>query len=217
MQTRSVRRPALKAVTQTLTAAVVLLALVASTVWEPAWAADSAAATPAAPTSSATTAPARAHEASKPMARIDLLDVERQQTSTQASPVPNLSAANRMLQRQGPVFIENRGQFDSRVKFLVKGNGADLWLTNEGIVFDFQRPVAQQDSAATDEKRKTPGALSPDRGRFDPRMKSDPPAMERLVFTQKFVGASANPTIEARDPQPGIYNYFPTRLSPVRS
>src|ERR1039457_2245738 len=40
-------------------------------------------------------------------------------------PAPNLAAANQMLQRQGPVFIENRGQFDPRVKFLVKGNGAN--------------------------------------------------------------------------------------------
>ncbi len=34
--------------------------------------------------------------------------------------------------------------------------------------------------------------------------------MERLVFKQKLVGPNPNPTIEARDPQPGIYNYFPT-------
>jgi hypothetical protein len=45
-----------------------------------------------------------------------------------------LQTANTKLMLQGPVFIENRGQFDPRVKFLVTGNGANLWLTNEGIV-----------------------------------------------------------------------------------
>src|SRR5271157_2051276 len=86
--------------------------------------------------------------------------VPRQQTSAQAAPAPNLSAANQVLQRQGPVFIENRGQFDSRVKFLVKGNGANLWLTNEGIVFDFQRPTVKQSPDASQEKRESLKPLS---------------------------------------------------------
>ena len=58
------------------------------------------------------------------------------QRSGEAAPASGLAAADQMLQRQGPLFIENRGQFDPRVKFLVTGNGANLWLTNEGIVFD---------------------------------------------------------------------------------
>lgn len=127
-----------------------------------------------------------------------------------ASPTTTLPAANQMLQAQGPVFIENRGQFDSRVKFLVTGNGANLWLTNEGIVFDFQRPMDKPSPDASTEKREPSKSLSPGRAPIDPRLKSDPPPMERLVFKQKLVSPNPNPTIEARDPQPGIYNYFPT-------
>jgi Beta-propeller repeat len=123
---------------------------------------------------------------------------------------PDLSAANQMLQRQGPLFLENRGQFDSRVKFLVTGNGANLWLTNEGIVFDFQRPASKQSGTAAEEKPASLKRLPLGRGTSDPRQKSDPPSMERLVFMQKLVSGNPNPTIEARDPQPGIYNYFPT-------
>ena len=132
------------------------------------------------------------------------------QVTPRGSDPLSLQAANQMLQGQGLVFIENRGQFDSRVKFLVKGNGANLWLTNDGIVFDLQRPAAKPDSALTVARSGGATTSSLDSKHFDPRMKSDPPPMERLVFKQKLIGASANPTIEARDPQPGIYNYFPT-------
>ena len=31
---------------------------------------------------------------------------------------------------------------------------------------------------------------------------------ERLVFAQDFVGTNKHPTLEARNPQPGTYNYF---------
>ena len=132
------------------------------------------------------------------------------EASPRASNPLTLSAANQMLQGQGLLFIENRGQFDSRVKFLVKGNGANLWLTNDGIVFDFQRPAAKQGSATTAKNAGAVTTHSQSSQHFDPRMKSDPPPMERLVFKQKLVGPNPNPTIEARDPQPGIYNYFPT-------
>jgi hypothetical protein len=36
----------------------------------------------------------------------------------------------------GTRFIENKGQFDSNVKFQVKSGGKTLWLTSTGIVFD---------------------------------------------------------------------------------
>jgi uncharacterized repeat protein (TIGR01451 family) len=193
---------------QTLVVGLVLLGLFTSMVWEPVWAADSASATPPASASNATNAPGRAHEASKPVPRTDLPDVPRPQQSGQATPAPNLSAANHLLQRESPVFIENRGQFDSRVKFLVKGNGANLWLTNEGIVFDFQRPQEKQSPGATEKRREAPKPSARGRESFDPRLKTDQPPMERLVFKQKLVSANPNPTIEAHDPQPGIYNYF---------
>ena len=208
MRTRSLLRFSSQGVPQTLTVAVVLFGLFTSTIWEPAWAAESAAASPSASGPSATAAPARADKASKPAPPTRLPDVPRQQTSAQTSSTPNLSAANQMLQGQGPVFIENRGQFDSRVKFLVKGNGANFWLTNEGIVFDFQRSTDKQSPNATEGKRDVLKPSSRGREGFDPRVKSDPPPTERLVFTQKVVSANSNPSIEARDPQPGIYNYF---------
>lgn len=36
-------------------------------------------------------------------------------------------------------FIENRGQWDSRALFLSRTNGLDLWISQDGPVFDFNR------------------------------------------------------------------------------
>ncbi len=194
---------------QNLTVALALLVLSASTIIEPARAADSH--SPAVPSASAPNNPnpgSRNPVASKPVPQPNLADALRPQHSPPAPPAPSLADANQILQRQGPLFIENRGQFDPRVKFLVTGNGANLWLTNEGIVFDFQRPAGKQSANAAEEKRAASAGAVPQH--CDPRLKSDPPPMERLVFKQKLVSGNANPTIEAHDPQPGIYNYFPT-------
>lgn len=136
MRTRLLRSYLLE-VLQTLTAAVVLLGLFTSTIWEPAWAADApAATTPAASTSSAakTGPPAKAPQ---PPSATAPPDIREHKTSTQSPSDLTLQTANEKLQQQSPVFIENRGQFDDRVKFLVKGSGANLWLTNEASFSTF--------------------------------------------------------------------------------
>jgi hypothetical protein len=109
--------------------------------------------------------------------------------------LPNPQALMQKLNAERPIFIENRGQWDSRVKFQVKTRGGALWLTNDGIVFDFVRP---KQGNSPNSQALTPPLDSKDRL----------PELERLVFQQKFVAPNASPTIEARDPLPGIYNYF---------
>src|ERR1017187_832631 len=113
MNARTVLSSCFQGLPQTLVVALVSLGLFTSMGWEPAWAADSAAVTSPASATGATTAPARDQAASKPAPPTNLPVVSRQQHSGPASPAPNLSAVNQMLQQQGPVFIENRGQFDS--------------------------------------------------------------------------------------------------------
>jgi len=55
-------------------------------------------------------------------------------------PTPGVRATT--LATGTAAFIENRGQFDTRVKFQWKGGGRTLWLTEQGIVFDAIRPQA---------------------------------------------------------------------------
>jgi hypothetical protein len=98
-------------------------------------------------------------------------------------------------------FIENQGQVDEKVKFYVRNGGQTVWLTNEGIVFDLLRTKDKTGQ----EKLKPP--LDPVYPKLR-RGEQQEVERERLVFTQIFLGANKTPTIEAKDPQPGIYNYF---------
>jgi hypothetical protein len=106
---------------------------------------------------------------------------------------------------RNPVFIENQGQFDEKVRFRVVGNGAGLWLTDQGIVFDFVRRKNSHELLLPE----AGGAFNVGRrdGLFG-RKKSDSHELERIVFSQKLVGAGSKPVIEANDPLPGTYNYF---------
>jgi len=43
---------------------------------------------------------------------------------------------------QSGTFIENKGQWDSRVKFLARSDGVDSWVTKDGVVYDFHKSVS---------------------------------------------------------------------------
>jgi hypothetical protein len=57
-------------------------------------------------------------------------------TTQRATP---LDRAKQELAGQQPVFIENRGQWDRRAKFLLRSPGLDLWITDNGVVYDLNR------------------------------------------------------------------------------
>ncbi|MGO9267517.1 MAG: hypothetical protein ACLQBA_21990 [Candidatus Binataceae bacterium] len=111
-----------------------------------------------------------------------------------------------MKMTAGPVFIENQGQFDSRAKFQVRGNGRTLWLTDKGIVFDSMREKVKTSAQATTESRGH-SARSTLASKFGIG-KLQPHKFQRLVFDEDFVRANQAPIIEAKDRRPGIYNYF---------
>jgi hypothetical protein len=106
---------------------------------------------------------------------------------------------------RNPVFIENQGQFDEKVRFRIVGNGASLWLTDQEIVFDFVRRKDSHELLPPE----ADGAFKVGRGgRLLGLRKSDNPELERIVFSQNLVGAGSKPVIEAKEPLPGTYNYF---------
>jgi len=89
-------------------------------------------------------------------------------------------------------FVENEGQWDSRVKFQLQNGGKTLWLTDAGIVFDSVRATVRK---ADPEKQ----AIPPRAARRD---------SERSVFCEDFVGAAAAPDVDPIDIQLGEYNYL---------
>ena len=105
-------------------------------------------------------------------------------------------------------FIENRGQFDSNVRFQAKSGAKVLWFTNAGLVFDVVRPVAT--STEADPQSRRPHDPAPEMSQRGSGSQLAPPGSksERLVFSEDFAGGSIAPTIEASAAQPGLYNYF---------
>ncbi len=83
-----------------------------------------------------------------------------------------------------PIFIENMGQFDPKVKFQVKVGSQLAWLTSEGIVFDASRQASGG------------------------RTQSESRTVDRLVFSEDFAGTQCCSKLEGKNPQPGVYNYF---------
>jgi hypothetical protein len=102
--------------------------------------------------------------------------------------------------RSAPVFIENRGQFDSRVRFQVKVAGKVLWLTDKGIVFDIQKSRSVRSAGRTASPARGPAS-----GRVSPPMNQ---AKDRLVFTENFIDSQEHPVIETKSPRAGSYNYL---------
>ena len=100
--------------------------------------------------------------------------------------------------RRTPAFIENRGQFDERVRFQLAAGGSRIWLTASGISFETLRPKDGERKVIATNPRPDPRLLPRD-------IASD---FERLVVSESFVAANRSLEFEPRDPQPGIYNYL---------
>jgi len=230
MSIRALLRSFFQGISQTLVVSVVLLALFNSTIWAPALEASpfgaasstSLAASPAAPAGSASSNPPPKSYDHPSSQLLEPKDAAAPSTAavpakigtgaarkSMDAPQPSLQAVTEKLSAQSPVFIENRGQFDSRARFQVKGNGPTAWLTDDGIVFDLSRPAKQPEKpgviGAGDSSTAKPqptalahkGAVVPDAVPFD-----------HVVVTQKLVGANPHPVMEGRNPLPGLYNYF---------
>jgi hypothetical protein len=88
-------------------------------------------------------------------------------------------------------FEPNRGQTDSRVKFLSHAGHRTLWLTNdEAVLAVGRRPRAHLSNGRGSEKSRPANESAP------------------AVLRMKFVGANANPRIAGEARQQGTVNYF---------
>ena len=104
-------------------------------------------------------------------------------------------------------FIENRGQFDERVRFQLKTHKQTVWVTNTGITFDTLR-VRPEKSGVSGAKGTEPAKASRlPRGLIDPA-KAETPSFDRLVFSEDFAGTECCSKVQGMRAQPGLYNYF---------
>ncbi|HXR75610.1 MAG TPA: hypothetical protein VN737_06525, partial [Bryobacteraceae bacterium] len=101
-----------------------------------------------------------------------------------------------------PVFIENLGQFDKRVRFQIKMGDKTAWLTESGIVFEVIRAASRDQDPSLPE----PGRLRADSG----IVKSPVQALERFVFAEDFANSGRCVAAEPKSELNSTYNYFPS-------
>jgi hypothetical protein len=121
-------------------------------------------------------------------------------TSTTAGSAANLAQAQQTLARQPAIFIENKGQWDSQAKFLLRSPGLDLWITNNGAVYDLNR-VEQVDAKGP----RLAGAARP-----ESPISSEVPQL-KVTRTPVFItyeGASRQATAVGSGKLPEYHNYY---------
>jgi hypothetical protein len=113
-------------------------------------------------------------------------------------PVPGISLpqAQHTHNNRGAIFIENKGQWDRQVKFLLKSPGLDMWITERGVRYDL--------FTLTSTEKTT------ERNRFRIDQNVEPPAMTRRghVVDISFVGSAFAPAARGIHMHPGAHNYF---------
>ena len=124
--------------------------------------------------------------------------VARFEEVTSAEKTTSLGAVM-ALQNQAPVFVENRGQWDSQVRFQLQRGGKTLWVTKTDLVFDIPRTEAADNAPdrpsstlqidARQRLVQLPNQLVPLNSSLlfnhEPLTNS-----ERLVFSEELVGAN---------------------------
>jgi hypothetical protein len=104
-------------------------------------------------------------------------------------------AASSALSNVKPSFLENKGQWDARAKYLLRAGGVDLWVTDQGVVYDLHKE-SHTNSKATD-------AFDPMASRLNP---DDLTRTGHVVEMQFEHMLAAEP--ETLEVKPGTTNYF---------
>jgi hypothetical protein len=101
------------------------------------------------------------------------------------------------------------GQWPDEVLFRTTSGGATIWITKDGIVYQFTRRVPREDTSSL--ARWNAGFVEP-LFEHDPIMRGkfghEPDSIEQLVVKAKFVGANPRPEAVGLDEMPYNCNYF---------
>src|SRR6266568_1658181 len=119
-------------------------------------------------------------------------------TSSAAQPQDTSPSQTRILSSYGKLplsFEENQGQTDGRVKFLVRGNGYTVFLTNDQTTTLRLAAPSKVPATARDRALRSLAGVAPPKG---------PDAVVRLAL----VGSNPHAEAEGVDLQPGRSNYF---------
>lgn len=110
------------------------------------------------------------------------------QASLAAKGANPVASSASVLERQPLQFIENRGQADARARYILRGSGQTVYLTDNGLLFDFLRFESEAPTTSR-------GILKERKAR-------------RLVVGLDLVGSSPHPQLAASDPRAARFHYL---------
>ncbi len=117
-----------------------------------------------------------------------------------AAPPSALSGSvSKTLAGSSSAFIENKGQWDSRALFLSRTKGLNLWITQEGPVFDFRAGAALPSAEDRESNRRVREALDKHPAQGDPE--------SGQVVKMTFLNARPS-AVEGENQQKTKFNYF---------
>ena len=107
------------------------------------------------------------------------------------------------LEKMPLAFTKNVGQWDERVLFRANSGGATMWLTKEGVTYQFTRRIDRSGAVSA------PGlanAIHP----YNPtnRFSQERDSVEQMILTTKFVCANPSPEVIAQGQMEYKCNYF---------
>ena len=111
-----------------------------------------------------------------------------------------LNDTKQLLNKQPTVFIENKGQWPSEVKYLARTGGMNAWVTDKGIVYDFQKTINHNDA---DKNKNKLHAMNDKEGQKRRNLEFD-----RHLVRMNLEGSSQDINATGIDQQKGYHNYF---------
>ncbi len=122
-----------------------------------------------------------------------------------ATAQPTKNTALQAMKNQSLTFIENKGQWNPEARYLARTNGANVWITNTSIVYDFYR---LEHCETNDALPKSPRLDEPFSYRNPhPELDTTSRRLEHVV-KMSFVGVSPEARAAANNKQAGYFNYF---------
>lgn len=108
-------------------------------------------------------------------------------------------------------FEANQGQIDTRVRFLARGSGYTIFLTDDGAVLTMRKSALVHDALADAGNRLSSSAGSrwlPPRARMKQRATDLPPQPTSSTVGMRLVGTNGRVAVTGMDKLPGMSNYF---------
>ncbi|MCB0712295.1 MAG: SBBP repeat-containing protein [Ignavibacteriae bacterium] len=111
-----------------------------------------------------------------------------------------LEKAAELMGEESALYIENRGQWESEVSYLVETGGLNTWITRDGVVYDLFEHVEGEEEGAEDVGKDNEGIGRDDREGLEGR--------RGHVVRMRYLGGESTSRVVGVDQASGEWNYL---------